>query len=659
MAHLPKGQGVFLPPFKAWLASNIPAVYDNTMTYYEELCALIKYLQDIVVPALNNNAAAITTISTAVEQLQKYVDDYFKNLNVQEEINNKLDQMAEDGTLGEIINAYLSVDETINFSTLFASTEYLPGSTYSMQGGCVMDDGNIVQFYGTGQVRKISPNGTVLLENSHEVGHCNGVTFCNKDNKIYVVSGQNDETGRKVYVFNSTTLELENTIDVSESFPDYCYGIVYVPEKEQFIFGNWWAPSRTCYLWVTDLEFNVVETKSYNFKVNTTSNICRFGKNYIGVDVLTSHTMLLFDLDTLAFNRQININEMVSDVWCITEQEWYDYRNEKIYIGFVAAASVSPGWGGGTHIYGVCDLNKNYISTSRGVLSPSSEKYYVNHSATPALDRNGTSSKPFMNIYEALNSSLRTERTTGFVTIIIQDSPSDRRYSPVFSMDKTYSIEYTPNETITFFQMIGVNECSKVRINRAVTLYPLSPKANIFNWGDGGDLIVMGELSIYGTVSNSDDSRVVLNGGDGAVIKAAFNNNGADLKDYWGNIYDTDSVLRANSASSPLFANIHTTLTGSTFKQEIHGVKMVIQADGDGKYFVPAYAKCGIVIPKFSLTYDGASVIHEEPIPWSANVWGEKPYFDDNGKHVLTIDTSGEIKISNNVTLTRVRFITQ
>lgn len=108
MARLPKGKAVLpLPPFKAWLASNIPAVYDNTMTYYEELCALIKYLQSVVLPALNENAAAVTVISNAVEQLQKYVEDYFKNLDVQEEINNKLDEMSEDGTLADIIANFI------------------------------------------------------------------------------------------------------------------------------------------------------------------------------------------------------------------------------------------------------------------------------------------------------------------------------------------------------------------------------------------------------------------------------------------------------------------------------------------------------------------------------------------------------------------------
>ena len=118
MAHLPKGQGIFLPPFKAWLASNIPAVYDNTMSYYEELVALIKYLQDIVVPAVNDNAAAVTAISEAQETLQAYVDNYFDNLDVQEEINNKLDQMAEDGTLQEIITQYIQANTAWCFDTV-------------------------------------------------------------------------------------------------------------------------------------------------------------------------------------------------------------------------------------------------------------------------------------------------------------------------------------------------------------------------------------------------------------------------------------------------------------------------------------------------------------------------------------------------------------
>lgn len=94
---------ITMPPFKSWLASNIPAVYDNTMSYYEELCALIAYLEKQVTPAVNDNTAGL-------DQLKKYVENYFDNLDLQEEVNNKLDEMAESGELVEIINAYLQTN---------------------------------------------------------------------------------------------------------------------------------------------------------------------------------------------------------------------------------------------------------------------------------------------------------------------------------------------------------------------------------------------------------------------------------------------------------------------------------------------------------------------------------------------------------------------
>ena len=150
MAHLPKGKGVIpLPPFQSWLASNIPAVYDNTMTYYEELCALLKYLQDQVVPALNENAEGITVLS-------EYVEHYFDNLDVQEEINNKLDQMAEDGTLQEIIGSYLEANVAWTFDTVadMKNSENLVNGSYARTLGFhTIDDGG-------GALYKISDSGT-------------------------------------------------------------------------------------------------------------------------------------------------------------------------------------------------------------------------------------------------------------------------------------------------------------------------------------------------------------------------------------------------------------------------------------------------------------------------------------------------------------------
>lgn len=215
MAHLPKGQGVFLPPFKSWLASNIPAVYDNTMTYYEELCALIKYLQDQVVPAVNTNASAVTTISEAVEQLQKYVEDYFTNLDVQEEINNKLDEMAENGTLQEIMAEYLSSTAFWGFDNITdmaASLNLVNGSFAKTLGYRDVNDGGGANY----KIRTITNNDVVDNATIIPIGSGTLVAelICNEAN-LKVFGAYGDGTHNDTTVFaNALDYAMEHKIDV-------------------------------------------------------------------------------------------------------------------------------------------------------------------------------------------------------------------------------------------------------------------------------------------------------------------------------------------------------------------------------------------------------------------------------------------------------------
>lgn len=109
---------ITLPPFKAFLASNIPSVYDNTLTYYEELVKLIAYLENEVVPAVNKTAGEVDGIKKGLEELKSYVDNYFENLDVQEEINNKLDEMAEGGQLAGIIAQFLEMSPVFAYGTI-------------------------------------------------------------------------------------------------------------------------------------------------------------------------------------------------------------------------------------------------------------------------------------------------------------------------------------------------------------------------------------------------------------------------------------------------------------------------------------------------------------------------------------------------------------
>lgn len=93
-------------PFPTAIASigGIPSVFTESMSYYECLCWLYNYLENYIAPRLEENQEAVIELQGLMKELKTYVDNYFNNLDVQSYINNKLDEMAQDGTLSNIIN---------------------------------------------------------------------------------------------------------------------------------------------------------------------------------------------------------------------------------------------------------------------------------------------------------------------------------------------------------------------------------------------------------------------------------------------------------------------------------------------------------------------------------------------------------------------------
>ena len=91
-----------LSPFKKLLITvgNLPTAYIESMSYYEGLTYLVNYI-------CNNIDPNVIANTEAIKELQEYVTNYFDNLDVQEEINNKLDEMADSGVLAQIINVEL------------------------------------------------------------------------------------------------------------------------------------------------------------------------------------------------------------------------------------------------------------------------------------------------------------------------------------------------------------------------------------------------------------------------------------------------------------------------------------------------------------------------------------------------------------------------
>ena len=95
----------FLPP---WVETNIqPAFSDKQSGTCIQQTARMYAKVNQLVRIANEQYAKIEEFIAKFVELKDYVEDYFDNLDVQEEINNKLDAMVSDGSFDEIISSYV------------------------------------------------------------------------------------------------------------------------------------------------------------------------------------------------------------------------------------------------------------------------------------------------------------------------------------------------------------------------------------------------------------------------------------------------------------------------------------------------------------------------------------------------------------------------
>ena len=95
----------------------LPASYKASLTYEEQVMAIGRYLEETVIPALNNNAKCVLELQNLFIDLKNYVENYFNNLDIEAEINKKLDKMIENGTLQQIMNNFLT-NSVISFNNV-------------------------------------------------------------------------------------------------------------------------------------------------------------------------------------------------------------------------------------------------------------------------------------------------------------------------------------------------------------------------------------------------------------------------------------------------------------------------------------------------------------------------------------------------------------
>ena len=214
-----------IPNFKRFCMTigELPTSYLETMTYYEMLVWFTEYMKNTIIPTINNNGLAVEELQNKYIELKSYVDNYFTNLDVQQEINNKLDAMAESGELTDIIAQYLGLAGVLSFNTIAdmkKATNLVNGSTCRTLGYYTINDNGGALY----KIRNISNEDVVNNMDIIPVSNNLIAEYIINDNKInadqFGAKGDNTTDDKDVIQF-AINYALNKNINVELSKKTY------------------------------------------------------------------------------------------------------------------------------------------------------------------------------------------------------------------------------------------------------------------------------------------------------------------------------------------------------------------------------------------------------------------------------------------------------
>lgn len=155
-----------IPFFRRTVLQNFPFIEKDfdALTDYELLCKVVEYLNKVIEQTnlMEDNENELVRV---YNELYNYVENYFDNLDVQDEINNKLDEMVSDGTLQEIITQYLNSSAIWGFDTVsdMKNASNLINGSYARTLGYydINDGGSALYKIRNKKITDIEDNGSI------------------------------------------------------------------------------------------------------------------------------------------------------------------------------------------------------------------------------------------------------------------------------------------------------------------------------------------------------------------------------------------------------------------------------------------------------------------------------------------------------------------
>lgn len=354
--------------FTNYIFKAIPLAFDESMSYYETLCGLLKYLQNTIIPTVNNNADAVAELQSLYEQLRSYVDNYFTNLDVQEEINNKLDQMVKDGTFDEILENFIPYNKDSYILAVFH--DYISDQYYNPYTGGV-GDGRTPRFL-------LSKDGKNFTEFNKEIyplminspstpnGWCGAPSIVFWNDKFIMVSSGGIKTAT-----NDGAIGVSDDL-IHWKWYDYTLGIrfqnvpVIIPAPELCILNNKLYLIESIYTGENTQDYNgntvevcdpyIAEVLSYDetngFTFDTPRKLIFYenGNNSLSQNRTHIDTTITFKDGVYYALSKNDVTRSIESFRSVDLINW-EMLNDSVFWRYTEAPSICY-YGGTFHVYG-------------------------------------------------------------------------------------------------------------------------------------------------------------------------------------------------------------------------------------------------------------------------------------------------------------------
>ena len=425
-----------LTPFKLCVLQNFPFIEADfdAITNYQLLCKVVEYLNHVI----DNQNTVEDNFKIMTDNLNTLYN-FLDTLDLQDEVNNKLDEMAEDGTLKDILDELLVYEKLgkednqqmyeLSLKRIMRTLErnanhpeHVAGEDYAiMQGGTYTGNNKII----VARIRNNIQNDTLLQEISLDTGlvirekklplaHANSITYNPETNKLYVTSlllnieDVNTQL-KELYVINYNDLSLDTTITfTSLTEGEGVHSVSYDIETNKYYLATEDALHNnkiTLYeMNINNYELTKIELPDDTGLLSTTNNndILVYDNTFYLLKY-SPQVIITYDLETLKLRNIYNINNVTEVGNTVGELENLSIKYDTELKNLVIGTNHIECTNGFYHMFQYFECNPVYNIEN---LTPRNQNdlsrtLFVDINST-AINPTGTQNNSFKHISEAL-----------------------------------------------------------------------------------------------------------------------------------------------------------------------------------------------------------------------------------------------------------------